>query len=126
MSSRLVLDVPTPPGGWLHPWPNGGQIAAHVGPEEWTSVGGLMVALLAATRSIRLPRTTVNEVAVERDLRLDQALARLLSTNLIGEDDARGRCIHEGGADWGVCSRRVQCSIDLKLRSPGASRVQQG
>lgn len=89
-------------------------------------MGGLKVALHAAARGIRLPRTTVNEVAVDRDLRLEQILARLRSTTLIGEDDNRGRCVHEGGADWGVCSRQVQGRIDLKLRSPGASRLQQG
>ncbi|NYI41693.1 hypothetical protein [Demequina lutea] len=126
MSSRPVLDVPTPPGGWLHPGPNAGQIAAHVWPEEWTLVGGLMVALHAAARGIRPPRTTVNEVAVERDLRLDQILARVRSSAFIGEDDARGRCVHEGCADWGVCSRQVQGRIDLTLRSPGASRIQRG
>jgi len=57
MSSRAVVDVPTPPGGWLHPWPHVGQIAAHVGPDDWTLVGGLMVALHAATHGTSLPRT---------------------------------------------------------------------
>jgi len=57
MSARTVIDVPTPTGGWLHPWPNVGQIAAHVGPDDWTLVGGLMVGLHAAVRGIRLPRT---------------------------------------------------------------------
>jgi len=60
MSSRPVLDVPTPPGGWVHPWPNVGQIAARIGPEDWTLVGGLMVAVHAAASGIRLPRTTVD------------------------------------------------------------------
>jgi len=86
-------------------------------------VGGLMVALHAAARGIRLPRTTVNEVTIERNLRLEQTLARLRSTNLIGEDDARGRCVHERGADCGVGSREVQGRVDLKLLSPGTLRL---
>lgn len=60
MTDRPVLDVPTPPSGWLYPWPNVAEIAAHVGPTEWTLVGGLMVALHAAHRGIALPRTTVD------------------------------------------------------------------
>jgi len=82
-----------------------------------------MVALHAAARGIRLPRTTVNEVTIERNLRLEQTLARLRSINLIGEDDARGRCVHERGADCGVGSREVQGRVDLKLLSPGTLRL---
>ena len=95
MSSRAVMDVPTPPGGWLHPWPNVGQIAAHVGPNDWTLVGGLMVALHAAAREIRLPRTTVDvdmvvhvETARGRVARIHTVLGELGYT-LVEPSDAR-------------------------------------
>ena len=95
MSARAVIDVPTPPGGWLHPWPNVGQIAARVGPDDWTLVGGLMVGLHAAMRGIRLPRTTVDvdmvvhvETARGRVARIRAVLAELGYT-LMEPSDAR-------------------------------------
>jgi hypothetical protein len=60
MNGRAVVDVPTPSGGWLHPWPNVAQLATASGAEDWTLVGGLMVALHAALRSIESPRATVD------------------------------------------------------------------
>ncbi len=60
MTPRPILEVPTPPDGWLYPWANVGQIATHLGPEDWTLVGGLMVALHATARGVHLPRTTVD------------------------------------------------------------------
>ena len=95
MSKRAVVDVPTPPGGWLHPWPNVGQIAVHVGPEDWTLVGGLMVALHAAARGIGLPHTTVDvdmvihvETARGRVARIRTVLGELGYT-LVEPSDAR-------------------------------------
>ncbi len=95
MSARPVLEVPTPTGGWLHPWPNVAQIAAHVGPEDWTLVGGLMVALHAAARGISLPRTTVDvdmvvhvETARGRVARIRAVLGELGYT-LVEPSDAR-------------------------------------
>jgi len=95
MSPRAVIDVPTPPGGWLPPWPNVGQIAAQVGPEDWTLVGGLMVGLHAVARGMRLPRTTVDvdmvvhvETARGRVARIRAVLAELGYT-LVEPSDAR-------------------------------------
>lgn len=80
MSSRPVLDVPTPPGGWVHPWPNVGQIAAHGGPEDWTLVGGLMVAVHAAASGIRLPRTTVD---VDMVIHVETARGRVARIRMV-------------------------------------------
>jgi len=72
-----------------------GQIAARIGPEDWTLVGGLMVALHAAAHGIRLPRTTVDvdmvihvETARGRVARIRTVLGELGYT-LMEPSDAR-------------------------------------
>lgn len=38
-----VLDIPTPPGGWLHPWGGVAEISDALPVEAWVLIGGLMV-----------------------------------------------------------------------------------
>lgn len=58
MSDRRVVDVPTPAEGWEYPWDNVAEIAAHLGPDDWTLVGGLMVQLHFTIAGIEGTRAT--------------------------------------------------------------------
>lgn len=95
MSRRPTIDVPTPQGGWLPPWPNVGELAAHAGPADWTLVGGLMVALHAAARGIAQPRPTVDIDVV------------------VHVETARGRVAH---------INRVLCELGYTLLEPSDIR----
>ncbi len=52
--------LPTPAGGWFHPWPNLFELAAHVPTNEWTLVGRLMVQAHALSREIDAVRPTAD------------------------------------------------------------------
>lgn len=58
MRERTTIEVPTPPGGWMAPWPNVAEIAAVLPHTTWTLVGGLMTQLHAVHRGIDTVRTT--------------------------------------------------------------------
>ena len=134
MSSRPVLDVPTPPGGWVHPRPNVGQIAVQIGPEDWTLVGGLMVALHAAARGITLPRTTVDvdmvvhvETARGRVARIRTMLGELGYALLEPSDARRGhahRFIRAGGAS-GVAMTGSPDIVDVMIADHAAPLVRE-
>ncbi len=134
MSARPVLDIPTPPGGWLHPWPNVKQIAARIGPDDWTLVGGLMVALHAAARGISLPRTTVDvdmvihiETARGRVARIRAVLGELGYT-LVEPSDARKGHAHRftrpvvaGGSG----PERLADIVDVMIADHSAPKVRE-
>lgn len=58
MTARRRVTVETPQGGWPQPWPRVSEIAAIVGPEHWTLVGGLMAQLHAFHAGITAVRPT--------------------------------------------------------------------
>lgn len=58
MVDRLIVDVPSPPGGWVPPWPNVAEIEAVLPHEKWTLVGGLMAQLHGIHRGIDALRPT--------------------------------------------------------------------
>lgn len=60
MTERSTLEVPAPPGGWGHPWPNVAEIARLVGHRSWTLIGGLMVHLHASVAGIHTVRPTTD------------------------------------------------------------------
>jgi hypothetical protein len=134
MSARPVLDVPTPPGGWLHPWPNVGQTAVQIGPEDWTLVGGLMVALHAAARGITLPRTTVDvdmvvhvETARGRVARIRTMLGGLGYT-LMEPSDARKGHAHRftrPGLAGGAGPESLSDIVDVMVADHPAPRVRE-
>ena len=55
--SRSV-ELPTPDGGWFHPWPNVFELATALPPDHWTLVGGLMVQAHALGHGIDVVRPT--------------------------------------------------------------------
>jgi hypothetical protein len=55
---RATVDVPTPVGGWLSPWPEVAEIEAVLPSSSWTLVGGLMTQLHAVHRGIGIVRPT--------------------------------------------------------------------
>lgn len=57
---RLIIDVPTPHGGWSPPWPNVAEIEALLRHEKWTLVGGLMAQLHGIRRGIVTLRPTLD------------------------------------------------------------------
>ncbi|MGC3954830.1 MAG: hypothetical protein QM804_11410 [Propionicimonas sp.] len=60
MADRLTVDVPTPPGGWLPPWPNVAEIASVLPHQKWTLVGGLMAQLHSIRRGVAVLRPTLD------------------------------------------------------------------
>lgn len=58
MADRVTLDVPTPAGGWLAPWPNVAEIEAVLPSSAWTLVGGLMTQLHAVHAGVGVVRPT--------------------------------------------------------------------
>jgi len=58
VADRPTIDVPTPTGGWLAPWPNVAEIAAVLPHEKWTLIGGLMVQHHPVHRGIGVVRPT--------------------------------------------------------------------
>lgn len=58
MPDRSTIEVPTPPGGWLAPWPNVAEIEAVLPHDRWTLVGGLMAQLHAVHHGIDAVRPT--------------------------------------------------------------------
>ena len=53
-----ALRPPTPPGGWLRPWPDVAELAATLPATEWTLIGGLMVQLHGAVAGLPVVRPT--------------------------------------------------------------------
>lgn len=53
----------TPPGGWLHPWPNVAELARVLPHERWTLIGGLMTQLHAFHKGVNAVRPT-NDVDI--------------------------------------------------------------
>ncbi len=134
MNTRPSIDVPTPPGGWLHPWPNVGQIASQLGPDDWTLVGGLMVALHAAARGIRLPRATVDvdmvvhiETGPGRVARTRKVLAGLGYT-LLEPSDARKGSAHRfarPGASSGADPTEYADIVDVMVADHSAPSIRE-
>lgn len=60
MADRLIIDAPTPPGGWPPPWPNVAEIEAVLPHEKWTLVGGLMAQLHGIHRGVTAIRPTLD------------------------------------------------------------------
>lgn len=58
MAERTTIEVESPPGGWLAPWPNIAEIAAALPHSKWTLVGGLMAQLHGIHRGIGTVRPT--------------------------------------------------------------------
>lgn len=76
--------LPTPAGGWFHPWPNVFELAAHLPTDEWTLVGGLMVQAHALAHAMDVVRPTEDldvllhiEISAAVVTRADRAMARL-------------------------------------------------
>lgn len=63
MADRPAISIPTPPGGWLSPWPNVAEIEAVLPHEHWTLVGGLMTQLHCMHRGLDVVRAT-NDVDI--------------------------------------------------------------
>lgn len=60
---RPTFNVKTPPGGWLHPWPNVEELADDLPTSQWTLIGGLMTQLHAINRGVNAVRPT-NDVDI--------------------------------------------------------------
>lgn len=56
IAERLMIEVPSPVGGWGVPWPNVAEIEAVFPHEKWTLVGGLMAQLHAIHRGVEVSR----------------------------------------------------------------------
>lgn len=76
--------LPTPSGGWFHPWPNVFELAAHLPTHVWTLVGGLMVQAHALAHGIDVVRPTEDldvllhiEISAAVVTRADRAIAHL-------------------------------------------------
>jgi hypothetical protein len=50
--TRPTIDVRSPTGGWLYPWPNVAELARVLPADRWTLIGGLMTQLHAIHRGI--------------------------------------------------------------------------
>lgn len=60
MADREVIEVVTPAGGWLNPWPNVAEIEQVLSKDKWTLIGGLMTQLHAIHRGIDAVRPTID------------------------------------------------------------------
>jgi predicted nucleotidyltransferase len=60
---RATVEVATPAGGWLPPWPNVAELAAVLPTDRWTLVGGLMTQLHTVHRGLGVVRPT-NDVDI--------------------------------------------------------------
>lgn len=80
-----VLRPPTPPGGWLRPWPDVAELAAAVPATAWTLIGGLMVQLHGAVAGLPVVRPT-DDVDVLLHVETGQGRAAEVARALEGLD----------------------------------------
>ncbi len=96
-TSKRTVQLPTPDGGWFHPWPNVFELAGQLPTDEWALVGGLMAQAHALAHDIDVVRPTEDmDVLLHIDVsaavitRADRALT-LLGYSLQEPVDARRR-----------------------------------
>lgn len=100
MADRPTIAVPTPPGGWLAPWPNVAEIAAALPHTSWTLVGGLMTQLHTIHHGLDVVRPTndvdiVLHVETTRDLPAQAArVLESLGYQMLTSLDPRERTAH--------------------------------
>ena len=100
MTDRPTITIPTPPGGWLTPWPNVAEIAATLPHTAWTLVGGLMTQLHTIHHGLDVVRPTndvdiVLHVETTRSLAAQAARAlESLGYQMITSIDPRERTAH--------------------------------
>lgn len=71
---RRRIPLSTPPGGWMHPWPNVFELAQVLPTDTWTLVGGLMVQAHALAHGIAVTRPT-DDVDVLLHVEIDATAA---------------------------------------------------
>ena len=79
-ASRPVIDIPTPQGGWAHPWLNVAEIAQRLTPADWTLIGGLMVSAHATLAGVPPSRVTID---VDMVVHLETKRGRAAATHRV-------------------------------------------
>ncbi|WP_433055099.1 hypothetical protein [Dactylosporangium sp. CS-033363] len=116
MTERPTIDVPTPPGGWLPPWPNVAELEAVLPHENWTLVGGLMTQLHCMLAGLDVVRAT-NDIDIVLHVETTRGVAARAATaleslgyTLIPATDPRVEIAHR--------FRRDNATVDLLTSAP--------
>ena len=80
---RPTVQVATPVGGWLPPWPNVAELAAVLPADRWTLVGGLMTQLHTVHRGLGVVRPT-NDVDIVLHIETSRGVPDATATALEG------------------------------------------